>query len=346
VLLDVALPGMDGWAVFERLRADPATHAVPVHFISSAEGAGRARELGAVGFLTKPVTREAIASAFERLLDGRTDRLLVVDDDADARHAVRHLLGGYAVDIDEAGSAEEALERTEHQRYGCIVLDLGLPGMSGMQLLDRLAERPDGLPPVVVYTGRELGAEDTRHLRQYTDAIVIKGTRSPERLREEVGQFLQALDPPPALAQVDADARPPRAAPSSGAALSASLRGRHVLLVDDDMRNLFALSKVLRGWGLEVSMAADGPKALRLLAERDDVALVLMDIMMPGMDGYETIRSIRSREGYAQVPIIALTARAMPGDREKCLQTGANDYLSKPIDTTRLAAMIEAWMHG
>jgi CheY-like chemotaxis protein len=165
-------------------------------------------------------------------------------------------------------------------------------------------------------------------------------------LREEVGQFLQALDPPPAPAQVGTDARPPRAAPSSGAALPASLKGRHVLLVDDDMRNLFALSKVLRGWGLEVSMAADGPKALRLLAERGDVALVLMDIMMPGMDGYETIRSIRNQDGYAQLPIIALTARAMPGDREKCLQTGANDYLSKPIDTARLATMVQAWLQG
>ncbi|WP_424682078.1 response regulator [Frateuria sp. YIM B11624] len=346
VLLDVALPGMDGWAVFERLRADPATRAVPVHFISSAEGAGRARELGAVGFLTKPVTREAIANAFERLLDGRHGRLLVVDDDADARHAVRHLLGGYQVVIDEAGSAEEALERTAQQRYDCIVLDLGLPGMSGMQLLDRLADRPDGLPPVVVYTGRELGAEDSRHLRQYTDAIVLKGARSPERLREEVGQFLHAIGQPTDPASASDEARVPRASSPAGTTLPASLSGRHVLLVDDDMRNLFALSKVMRGWGLEVSMAADGPKALRVLSEREDIALVLMDIMMPGMDGYETIRAIRSQDGRARLPIIALTARAMPGDREKCLQTGANDYLSKPIDTGRLATMVQAWLQG
>ena len=343
VLLDVALPGMDGWAVFERLRADPATRAVPVHFISSAEGAGRARKLGAVGFLIKPVTREAIASAFERLLDGRHGRLLVVDDDADARYAVRHLLRGYQVAIDEAGSAEEALERTARQRYDCIVLDLGLPGMSGMQLLDRLADRPDALPPVVVYTGRELSAEDSRHLRQYTDAIVVKGARSPERLREEVGQFLHAIGQPAGpSAAIDAPESPATA--TAVAALPVALKGRHVLLVDDDMRNLFALSKVLRGWGLEASMAADGPKALRVLDERDDVALVLMDIMMPGMDGYEAIRSIRSRHGRAQLPIIALTARAMPGDREKCLEAGANDYLSKPIDLARLAALMQHWL--
>jgi CheY-like chemotaxis protein len=154
------------------------------------------------------------------------------------------------LDIDEAASGEEALQKARQTRYDCIVLDLGLPGMSGMQLLDRLADRPDGLPPVVVYTGRELGAEDTRHLRQYTDAIVIKGTRSPERLREEVGQFLHAFGQPPAPRSPAADARPPRSAPSSGAGLPASLKGHHVLLVDDDMRNLFALSKVLRGWGL------------------------------------------------------------------------------------------------
>ncbi|SEJ06912.1 response regulator [Frateuria terrea] len=344
VLLDVALPGMDGWAVFERLRSDPATRAVPVHFISSAEGVDRARKLGAVGFLVKPVTREAIANAFERLLDGRQGRLLVVDDDADARYAVRHLLGGYQVAIDEAGSAEEALERTAHQRYDCIVLDLGLPGMSGMQLLDRLAGRAQGLPPVVVYTGRELSEEDSRHLRQYTDAIVVKGARSPERLREEVRQFLQALGQPAGRARAAAAMAPSSATAPAGAALPASLNGRHVLLVDDDMRNLFALSKVLRGWGLEASMAADAPKALRVLDERADVALVLMDIMMPGMDGYETIRAIRSQHGRAQLPIIALTARAMPGDRERCLEAGANDYLSKPIDIGRLAALVRSWL--
>ncbi|MCX7512920.1 response regulator [Frateuria hangzhouensis] len=337
VLLDVALPGMDGWAVFERLRADPTTRAIPVHFISSAEGAGRARELGAVGFLTKPVTREAITNAFERLLGGRHGRLLVVDDDDDARRAVRHLLGGYQVAIDEAGSAEEALEHTAHQRYDCVVLDLGLPGMSGMQLLDRLADGTDGPLPVVVYTGRELSAEDTRQLQQYTHAIVVKGGRSPERLREEVGQFLRAIDP---------SARAASAAVPATAALRPSMKGRHVLLVDDDMRNLFALSKILRGWGLEVGMAADGPRALRVLDERDDVALVLMDIMMPGMDGNETIRAIRSQEARAQLPIIALTARAMPGDREKCLEAGASDYLSKPIDTDKLAALMRSWLRA
>jgi len=346
VLLDVALPGMDGWAVFERLRADPATHALPVHFISSAEGAGRARDLGAVGFLTKPVTREAIATAFQRLLresHERPGRVLVVDDDAAARSAVRHLLDGYHVVLDEAASAEQALEQTAQARYDCIVLDLGLPGMSGMQLLDRLAARAAELPPVVIYTGRDLSAEDSRQLRQYTDAIVIKGARSPDRLREEVGQFLQALRSTPEPSVI-APAPPATVAPASADGLPASFRGRHVLLVDDDMRNLFALSKVLRGWGLEVSMAPDGPKALRTLAERADIALVLMDIMMPGMDGYEAIQAIRADPARAQLPIIALTARAMTGDREKCLEAGASDYFSKPIDTDKLAALMRAWL--
>ena len=334
VLLDVMLPGMDGWTVIERLKTDPATRHIPVHFLSATEDAGRGRELGAVGFLTKPVTKEAINDAFERLLHfakGRTRHLLVVDDDADARSAVRTLLNQDDVAIDEASSGEEALEKIAETGYDCIVLDLGLPGISGLDLLEKLADS-GSIPPVVVYSGRELSREENLRIRQYTDSIVIKGARSPERLLDEVSLFLHSIRnaSQPGVAATNYD----------------GLHGHHVLLVDDDMRNLFALSKVLRSWGVQVSMAQDGQKALQMLAENPQLELVLMDIMMPGMDGYEATRAIRAKPSLSRLPIIALTAKAMRGDREQCLEAGANDYLAKPIDLDKLASMMHVWLRG
>ena len=339
ILLDVMLPGMDGWTVIERLKENPATRHVPVHFISAVDDAGRGRELGAVGFLTKPVSREAIGAAFDRLLhfaEGRTRRLLIVDDDADSRTALRTLLRQDEVAIDEAGSGEEALALVAGTHYDCIVLDLGLPGMSGMDFLERLSAGGQ-IPPVVIYSGRELSREDSLKLRQYTDSIVIKGARSPERLMDEVSLFLHSIQ---GHRTHDASA-----SPSSAPVSADALRGRKVLLVDDDMRNLFALSKVLRDWGVQVTMAQDGQKALKALAEHDDLELVLMDVMMPVMDGYDTIRAIRAQPRLATLPIIALTAKAMRGDREKCLEAGASDYLSKPIDVDKLSSMMHVWLH-
>jgi CheY-like chemotaxis protein/signal transduction histidine kinase/CHASE3 domain sensor protein len=333
VLLDVMLPGMDGWTVMERLKADETTRHIPVHFISATDEAGRGRELGAVGFLTKPVSREAIGSAFERLLhfaEGRTRRLLIVDDDADSRAAVRTMLRREGVQIDEADTAEAALRMSNEGSYDCIVLDLTLPGMSGMELLEQLAATSAGVPPVVIYSGRDLSREENLRLRQYTDAIVVKGARSPERLLDEVSLFLHSIQHAPRHATE----------PRHGE----ELKGRRVLLVDDDMRNLFALSKVMRGWGLAVTMAQDGSKALKALEDSPTAELVLMDIMMPGMDGYETIRAIRAQAAFAQLPIIALTAKAMRGDREKCLEAGASDYLSKPVDIDKLASLLRVWL--
>jgi CheY-like chemotaxis protein/CHASE3 domain sensor protein len=334
ILLDISLPVMDGWSVLEQLKADDATRTIPVHFISVDDGGTRGLERGAVGFLIKPVSRESISLALERLLHfaaGQQRHLLIVDDDADSRTAVHIMLRSENVQIDEAGSAEEALEKIADTAYDCIVLDLGLPGMSGLELLERLAETARGVPPVVVYSGRDLSREENLKLRQYTDAIVVKGARSTERLLDEVSLFLHSIQQAPRRT-------------GAGSAATGELAGRRVLLVDDDMRNLFALSKVLRGWGLQVNMAQDGYKALKMLADDEAPELVLMDIMMPGMDGYETIRAIRAQPQFAGLPIIALTAKAMLGDREKCLEMGASDYLSKPIDIDKLASMMRVWL--
>ncbi|WP_430391336.1 response regulator [Dyella sp. 20L07] len=340
ILLDVMLPGMDGWTVIARLKESPTTRHVPVHFISAVDEASRGRELGAVGFLTKPVSREAIGDAFERLLhfaEGHMRHLLLVDDDVDSRVTLRKLLRSEDVTIDEAGSAEEALQRMESTSYDCIVLDLGLPGMSGMEFLEHLSAS-GSIPPIVVYSGRELSREESLQLRQYTDSIVIKGARSPERLMDEVSLFLHSIQG--GRRQLPAASTVSTPAPAGG-----ELRDRKVLLVDDDMRNLFALSKVLRNWGMNVAMAQDGQKALKTLADSGDIELVLMDIMMPVMDGYDTIREVRAQPRFSGLPIIALTAKAMRGDREKCLEAGANDYLSKPIDIDKLSSMMRVWLH-
>jgi CheY-like chemotaxis protein/CHASE3 domain sensor protein/putative methionine-R-sulfoxide reductase with GAF domain len=346
ILLDVMLPGMDGWTVIERLKENAATRHVPVHFISAVDEANRGRDLGAVGFLTKPVSREAIGEAFDRLLhfaEGHMRHLLIVDDDADSRAAMRTLLRNDDVSIEEAGSAEEALERMRDTTYDCIVLDLGLPGISGIEFLEQLSAA-GSIPPVVVYSGRELSREESLKLRQYTDSIVIKGARSPERLLDEVSLFLHSIQGGRAR-QVAVGAKARAASPSPALTDANELIHRKVLLVDDDMRNLFALSKVLRGWGMHVTMAQDGLKALKALTDNSDIELVLMDVMMPVMDGYDTIREIRAQPQLAKLPIIALTAKAMRGDREKCLEAGANDYLSKPIDIDKLSSMMHVWLH-
>ncbi|KLD62561.1 response regulator [Dyella japonica] len=346
ILLDVMLPGMDGWTVIERLKENAATRHVPVHFISAVDEANRGRDLGAVGFLTKPVSREAIGEAFDRLLhfaEGRMRHLLIVDDDADSRAAMRTLLRNDDVSIEEAGSAEEALERMHGTTYDCIVLDLGLPGISGIELLEQLAAA-GSIPPVVVYSGRELSREESLKLRQYTDSIVIKGARSPERLLDEVSLFLHSIQGG-RVRQAAVGAKTTAAPPAPALTDAHELVHRKVLLVDDDMRNLFALSKVLRGWGMHVTMAQDGLKALKALSDHSDIELVLMDVMMPVMDGYDTIREIRAQPQLAKLPIIALTAKAMRGDREKCLEAGANDYLSKPIDIDKLSSMMHVWLH-
>ncbi len=338
ILLDVMLPGMDGWTVISRLKADPATRHIPVHFVSALDEARRGRDLGAVGFLTKPVTADALNDALSLLTHfspGHLRRVLVVDDDTAARLAVRKLVGGEKVEIVEADSGEAALEKVEKSftdagasPIDCIVLDLGLPGMSGFEFLEHLAESGRQVP-VVVYSGRDLTAEESLKLRAFTDSIVVKGALSPERLLDEVSLFLHSVRQETKTTPVDPDG---------------DLKGRSLLLVDDDMRNIYALAKVLRGKGIEVLLAQDGAKAVAQVNEVPSIEIVLMDIMMPVMDGYEAMVEIRKNPAHAKLPIIALTAKAMKDDREKCLAAGASDYLAKPIDVPKLLSMIRAWL--
>jgi len=332
IILDLMLPDLDGWAVLERLKAEPGLRHVPVHIVSALDEPARSRDAGAAGYLTKPVSADALNGAIDGLMgqaEGETRRLLIVDDDAASRASVRTLLASQHVAMSEAGSAEEALAMLRSETFDCVVLDLGLPGISGFDFLERLST-VDPRPPVVVYSARELSREDQLRIRPHTDSVVIKGAHSSERLLDEVSLFLHSVRLRPA-------------APAAGG--EDDLRGRKILIVDDDMRNLFALSQALRGRGVEILMAQDGSKALRQLEEHPDVDLVLMDVMMPVMDGYEATQEIRKNPRHAHLPIISLTAKAMQGDREKSLASGANDYLPKPVDIAKLLSMMRVWLH-
>jgi CheY-like chemotaxis protein/HAMP domain-containing protein len=332
ILLDVLLPGMDGWAVMRRLRASPATRDIPVHFVSGVDESARGRELGAVGFLTKPAPREALIGAFDRLLaneHGRQRSVLVIDDDPDAYAIVEDMIASPTVRVESAPTGREGLDALRERAFDCLVLDLTLPDMSGFEFLDEYAKL-DGTPPVVIHSARDLSTDESLRLRQFTDSIVIKGARSPQRLLDEVRLFLHSMH---------------RQTESYVARdVESGLSGRTVLVVDDDMRNIFALSKTLRAKGLNVLMAQDGVKALRQLDDNRKIELVLMDIMMPGMDGYEAIREIRKRPVLSKLPVIAITAKAMRGDRDRCIEAGANDYLSKPLDIDKLLSMMRVWL--
>ena len=332
IILDLMLPDMDGWTVLERLKAEPGLRHVPVHIVSALDEPARTRDSGAAGYLTKPVSADALNGAIDRLMlptEGQARRLLIIDDDPASRTSVRTLLSSQPIEISEAGSAEEALAMLRGETFDCVVLDLGLPGISGFDFLERLSA-VEPRPPVVVYSARELSREDQLRIRSHTDSVVIKGAHSSERLLDEVSLFLHSVRLRPAVSASGSDD---------------DLKGRKVLMVDDDMRNLFALSKALRGRGMEVLMAQDGSKALHQLEENPDIELVLMDVMMPVMDGYEATQEIRKNPRHAHLPIISLTAKAMPGDREKSLASGANDYLPKPVDIPKLLSMMRVWLH-
>lgn len=338
VLLDLGLPDVSGLSVLERLKRDPATRHIPVHVVSGQEPTQVAMELGAVGYLLKPATRERLVAAIRQLeKTGERDlrRLLIVEDDRELRENLRRLLAHEQLDITTVGSIAEAMEQLAAATFDCMVTDLTLPDGSGYDLLERLSENTSlAFPPVIVYTGRALTRDEEQRLRRYSKSIIIKGARSPERLLDEVTLFLHSVE-----ASLPSDQqRLLREARRRDAALD----GRTVLLAEDDVRNIFALSSVLEPLGLHLVIARNGREALEKLAERD-VDLVLMDIMMPEMDGLTAMQEIRKQPRYKNLPIIALTAKAMADDRARCLEAGANDYIAKPIDVDKLVSLCRVW---
>jgi CheY-like chemotaxis protein len=341
ITLDLRLPDMDGWVVLDQLKHDPHTRHIPVHVISAVDEERRGLEQGAMAYLQKTADLDALGDAIGRLqqfLERKVRRLLIVEDDDIQRKAIVELIGNGDVQSTPVASGEEALDLLSKEPFDCVVLDLKLPGMSGFQLIDQIKNRSATRRlPIIVYTGKELSRDEETQLRQLAETIIVKDVRSPERLLDETALFLHRVES--RLPQPKRDMLR-RIAESDPA-----LAGKKVLLVDDDARNLFALTTVLEQHAMKVVYAENGQQALEKLAAEPEIDIVLMDIMMPEMDGYEATRRIRVQTRYANLPVIALTAKAMKGDRDKCIQAGASDYITKPVDSEQLVSLLRVWLY-
>jgi CheY-like chemotaxis protein len=341
VSLDVFLPDMLGWTVLSQLKQDAATRHIPVQIVTLDEDRQHGLARGAFSFMTKPTTTEGLDAAFARIKDfasPRRKRLLVVEDDVREQLSIAELLGHDDIDILTASTGHEALMRLHERQCDCVVLDLRLPDMSGFEVLERIAH-DEALRdlPVVVFTGRELSPEEDAQLHTMARSVVVKGVESPERLLDETALFLHRV-----VSELPSDKQQMLERLHSS---DEDLVGRTVLLVDDDARNIFALSSVLERRGMKVLTATTGNEAVSLVNAETGIAIVLMDIMMPEMDGYQTMQAIRANPAFRRLPIIALTAKAMKGDREKCLEAGASDYLAKPVNTDQLLSALRMWLH-
>jgi len=341
ILLDIKLPGISGLGILEMIKQMPHLRHIPVHMISGLEHQQSALRMGALGYLTKPVTLDKVRSAIgrmESLLNEKVRKVLLIEDDERQNVAISELVSGEDVVVTSVRTGKQAIESLQKQAYDCIILDLSLPDFSGFDLLKQLNGLSISLPPIVIYTGKDLSAEEENYLRRFSESIIIKGARSPERLLDEVNLFLHRVESllPHEKQEMLTHLR----------SQDQSFENRTVLLVDDDVRNLFALTSVLETRGLKVRFAKDGVQALEELEKHEDIELVLMDIMMPRMDGLEATRRIRtnSKDRIRTLPVIALTAKAMKDDHEKCIEAGATDYLPKPINLDNLMTVLKVWL--
>jgi CheY-like chemotaxis protein len=332
---------MLGWTVLSQLKQDPATRHIPVQMVTLDEDRQHGLARGAFSFVTKPSSAEGLGAAMTRIKEYATPHrkhLLIVEDNDAERMSITELLGHDDIDIAAASSGSEALQLLTESDYDCVVLDLRLPDMSGFEVLEAIRDNPAYSDlPVVVFTGKELSLEEDARLRSLARSVVVKGVESPERLLDETSLFLHRV-----VADLPVE--------KQGMLLrlhdsDEDMQGKVVLVVDDDIRNIFALSSVLERRGMTVMTASTGREAIATLESTPELAIVLMDIMMPEMDGYETMQVIRKKPSFRRLPIIALTAKAMKGDREKCLEAGASDYLAKPVNTEQLLSVLRMWLH-
>lgn len=340
ILLDIRLPDRSGLTVLQQLKEDSLTRHIPIHMVSGMERSDAAMHLGAIGYANKPVTREQLKNVFQKLEEKFTQeikRILVVEDDARQRDSVIQLLGDLNVEITAVELGEQALQLLRTTVFDCMIIDLKLPDIQGHELLQRMTlENIPSFPPVIVYTGRNLTQAEEADLMKYSRSIILKGARSPERLLDEVTLFLHKVE-----SQLPSQAQTMLKEVRSRDRI---FEGRKILLVDDDVRNIFALTSALEQKGVNVQIGRNGFEAISKLDEVPDIDLVLMDVMMPGMDGLEATRRIRQDARFQKLPIIAVTAKAMKDDQEQCMQAGATDYLAKPIDLDRLYALLRIWM--
>jgi CheY-like chemotaxis protein/signal transduction histidine kinase/HAMP domain-containing protein len=341
VSLDIFLPDMLGWTVLNQLKQAPETRHIPVQIVTLDEDRQHGLARGAFSYVRKPASIDGIGAALARIKDyaqRSRKRLLVIEDNEMEQMSISELLGHDDIDIDIAGTGSQAMHLLHENHYDCAVLDLRLPDMSGFDLLSKMSEIPSlSDMPVVVFTGKVLAPEEDARLHELARSVVVKGVESPERLLDETALFLHRVvtNLPPAKQELLKQLH----------SSDDDLLGKLVLVVDDDVRNIFALSSVLERRGMQVLTASTGREAIVTLESTPEVAIVLMDIMMPEMDGYETMRAIRNNAAFRRLPIVSLTAKAMKGDREKCLEAGASDYLAKPVNTEQLLSTLRQWLH-
>ncbi len=341
IMLDLNLPVMDGWTVLDRLKHDASTRHIPVHIVSVEEGRQRSLQLGAIAYLQKPVSHEALSKSLTDIkgfVDRPVKNLLVVEDDATQRLSIVDLIGNHDVSTTAVGSGAEALETLKSGHFDCIVLDLGLPDMTGFELIEQIKQEPNLKSlPIIIYTGKELTRTEETQLKRMAETIIIKDVRSPERLLDETALFLhrvQANLPEPKRQMLEQLYQ-----------TDSTLAGKKVLIVDDDVRNIFALTSMLERHLMQIVFAENGREGIAQLQNTPDINIVLMDVMMPEMDGYETMEAIRKMPQFGSLPMIALTAKAMKGDREKCIEAGASDYITKPVDTEQLLSLLRVWLY-
>ncbi|HET6383533.1 MAG TPA: response regulator, partial [Armatimonadota bacterium] len=341
ITLDLRLPDIDGWAVLDRLKHDPELRHIPVHIISVASDRQRGLRQGAIACLEKPVTKENLDEALANIkgfVERTVKRLLVVEDNDIQRSSILELIGNSDVQTRAVSTGAEALAALKTEPYDCMVLDLGLPDMSGFQLIEQIRKELRVVDlPIIVYTGKKLTRKEENELKRLTDAIIIKDVRSPERLLDETTLFLHRVQselPAPKRQMLDQVRQE-----------DPVLAGKKALIVDDDMRNIFALTSLLEAHHVQVVYAENGKDAINMLEKNNGIDVALLDVMMPEMDGYETMRLIRERSKMKSLPIIALTAKAMKGDREKCIEAGASDYIAKPVDNEQLLSLLRVWLY-
>ncbi|BAZ17484.1 two-component hybrid sensor and regulator [Calothrix sp. NIES-4071] len=341
IMLDMNLPVMDGWTVLDRLKHDLNTRHIPVHIMSVDEGRQRSLQQGAIAYLQKPVEHNSLLNALSQIrefVERQVKNLLIVEDDATQRQSLVELISNSDVATEAVSTGAAALEALQNRHFDCLVLDLGLPDMTGFELIEQIKQQANlAYLPIIIYTGKELTSTEESELRRISDSIIIKDVRSPERLLDETALFLHRV-------QENLSA-PQRQMLEQLQHKDQVLTGKKILIIDDDVRNIFALTSLLERYKMQTVYAENGSDGISILQTTHDINLVLIDIMMPGMDGYETMQSIRSISQFKTLPIIALTAKAMKGDREKCINAGASDYITKPVDTQQLLSLLRVWLY-
>lgn len=340
IILDIKLPGIDGWRVLDLLKENPGTRHIPVHIMSGEEETIAASNKGAIGYLTKPIKKGVLDTTFSKIetfINKKTSSLLLVEDDDNLRKSIKILIGDDDVKITDAPSGEKALKLIAENNYDCMILDLGLSDMTGFELIEKLNQTNTNRPPIIVYTGKDLTKKENEILEKYAESIIIKGVKSEERLLDEAALFMHRV-----IAEMP---KKQQTVIKNMHTKEDIFKDKRVLLVDDDMRNIFALTKILTEQNMKVSRADNGKAALGLIKKSPKFDIILMDIMMPEMDGYETMKIVRKLPEQKNVPIIALTAKAMKEDRQKCIEAGANDYMSKPIVIEKLLSLLRVWLY-